>query len=116
MWRSAGSQLRLLSSQRHQLALYSRSKSRTHHLDGDISTLCLKHKPLKYAIIPCNDTIYGQGEKSGIRGSEELPYLKGQIVATIVESTSACYLELTTEYCPCSEVNDQVPTFNQWLW
>jgi hypothetical protein len=32
----AESQLRLSSSQRHQLAFYSRSKSRTHCLDGDI--------------------------------------------------------------------------------
>jgi hypothetical protein len=33
---SAVTQLRSSSSQRHRLALYSRSKSRTHRLDGDI--------------------------------------------------------------------------------
>jgi hypothetical protein len=36
MRRSAVTQLRSPSSQRHQLAFYSRSKSRTHRLDGDI--------------------------------------------------------------------------------
>jgi hypothetical protein len=27
--------------------------------------LCLKHEPLEYVIIPCNDAVYGQGEKAG---------------------------------------------------
>ena len=39
VWRLAESRLRSFSSQRHRLASHSRSKSRTHRLNGDIITI-----------------------------------------------------------------------------
>jgi hypothetical protein len=100
--RSAVSRLRFSSSQRHRLAFFSCSKSRTHRLDGDTCSVCVLGSEGYWQLCVVDPSLLPIN--LGLEGHEPWVSENGFVFSQVGEEESKCGVLCSHLYLKISEV------------